>query len=169
VTEAAARLQHMSQPALSHQIVALERELGTPVVNDCARGAPTAEGRAVVADARAAVAAAERVVATGRAVATVAGGQLRIGLRGVHDAGLLAHGAAGLAPPATRRAVALTEVTSADALAELVSSAGPISASGPRRRGGPNRSAWWAGKRFVVAMATPRRGHRGGGGAATGR
>ena len=37
LTKAAATL-HMSQPALSHQIAAIERELGTPVVERLPRG-----------------------------------------------------------------------------------------------------------------------------------
>ncbi|WP_290053544.1 helix-turn-helix domain-containing protein, partial [Amycolatopsis solani] len=53
ITEAAARL-HLSQPALSHQIGALERELGAPVLERLPRGVrPTAAGRAILADARA--------------------------------------------------------------------------------------------------------------------
>jgi len=36
LTKAAAAL-HMSQPALSHQIAAIERELGTPVIERLAR------------------------------------------------------------------------------------------------------------------------------------
>ena len=44
LTRAAAVL-HMSQPALSHQIAALERELGTPVIERRPRGVrPTAAG-----------------------------------------------------------------------------------------------------------------------------
>jgi hypothetical protein len=47
LTSAAAVL-HMSQPALSHQIAALERELGTPVIERRPRGIrPTAAGRPV--------------------------------------------------------------------------------------------------------------------------
>ena len=72
VTEAAARL-HMSQPALSHQLVPLEREVGTTLVQRLARGVrPTVAGRTVEAAARAAQAAAAAVVRVGRAVAAVA-------------------------------------------------------------------------------------------------
>jgi DNA-binding transcriptional LysR family regulator len=58
LTKAAAVL-HMSQPALSHQIAAIERELGTPVIERLPRGIrPTAAGLA--AEARIALAAADR-------------------------------------------------------------------------------------------------------------
>jgi DNA-binding transcriptional LysR family regulator len=69
----------MSQPALSHQIAAIERELGTPVVERLARGVrPTAAGLAAVAEARIALAAADRAVLAGRRVAAGAGGRIRI-------------------------------------------------------------------------------------------
>jgi DNA-binding transcriptional LysR family regulator len=62
LTKAAAAL-HMSQPALSHQIAAIERELGTPVVERLSRGVrPTAAGLAAVAEARIALAAADWVL-----------------------------------------------------------------------------------------------------------
>jgi DNA-binding transcriptional LysR family regulator len=78
LTKAAAVL-HMSQPALSHQIAAIERELGTPVIERLPRGIrPTAAGVAVVAEARVALAAAGRAVMAGRRVAAGAGGRIRI-------------------------------------------------------------------------------------------
>jgi DNA-binding transcriptional LysR family regulator len=78
LTKAAAVL-HMSQPALSHQIAAIERELGTPVIERLPRGIrPTAAGLAVVAEARIALAAAARAVMAGRRVAAGAGGRIRI-------------------------------------------------------------------------------------------
>jgi len=78
LTKAAAAL-HMSQPALSHQIAAIERELGTPVVERLPRGIrPTAAGLAAVAEARIAVAAAGRAVMAGRRVAAGSGGRIRI-------------------------------------------------------------------------------------------
>ena len=52
LTKAAAVL-HMSQPALSHQIAAIERELDTPVIERLPRGIrPTAAGLAAAAEAR---------------------------------------------------------------------------------------------------------------------
>jgi DNA-binding transcriptional LysR family regulator len=78
LTKAAAAL-HMSQPALSHQIAAIERELGTPVIERLPRGIrPTAAGLAAVAEARIAVAAADRAVMAGRRVAAGSGGRIRI-------------------------------------------------------------------------------------------
>ena len=78
LTKAAAAL-NMSQPALSHQIAAIERELGTPVIERLPRGVrPTAAGLAAVAEARIALAAAERVVMAGRRVAAGRGGRIRI-------------------------------------------------------------------------------------------
>jgi len=78
LTKAAAVL-HMSQPALSHQIAAIERELGTPVVERLPRGIrPTAAGLAAVAEARIALAAAGRAVMAGRRVAAGSGGRVRI-------------------------------------------------------------------------------------------
>ena len=78
LTKAAAAL-HMSQSALSHQIAAIERELGTPVVERLPRGVrPTAAGLAAVAEARIAVAAADRAVMAGRRVAAGSGGRIRI-------------------------------------------------------------------------------------------
>jgi len=69
----------MSQPALSHQIAAIERELGTPVVERLPRGIrPTAAGLAAVAEARIALAAADRAVMAGRRVAAGSGGRIRI-------------------------------------------------------------------------------------------
>jgi len=145
VTEAAERL-HMSQPALSHQLAALEREIGTPVVERLPRGVrPTAAGRAIAADARAALEAADRVVATGRTVARGAGGQLRVACAESMTAGLLAP----MLRTWRRRHpdvhLALTELTSADALADTVASGQADIAIGPR----PSR---WDGHLFVIGQ-----------------
>jgi DNA-binding transcriptional LysR family regulator len=78
LTKAAAVL-HMSQPALSHQIAAIEREVGTPVIERLPRGIrPTAAGLAAAAEARIALAAADRAIIAGRRVGVGAGGRIRI-------------------------------------------------------------------------------------------
>ena len=78
LTKAAAVL-HMSQPALSHQIAAIERELGTPVIERLPRGIrPTAAGLMAVAEARIALAAASKVVTSARGAAAGTSGRIRI-------------------------------------------------------------------------------------------
>jgi DNA-binding transcriptional LysR family regulator len=78
LTKAAAVL-HMSQPALSHQIAALERELGTQVIERLPRGVrPTAAGLAAAAEAQVALAAADRAVMAGKRAAAGVGGRIRI-------------------------------------------------------------------------------------------
>ncbi|WP_123736332.1 MULTISPECIES: LysR family transcriptional regulator [unclassified Rathayibacter] len=64
---ATARELHLSQPAVSHQVASLERELGVPLVDRNPAGATlTRYGRALVVHARLAVDAAERAVAAAR-------------------------------------------------------------------------------------------------------
>ncbi|MCZ4602446.1 LysR family transcriptional regulator [Streptomyces sp. Lzd4kr] len=78
VTKAAAAL-HLSQPALSHQIAALERELDTAVVERESRGVRvTAAGMAAVKDARIALTAARRAVEVGRRTGEGQSGRLRL-------------------------------------------------------------------------------------------
>ena len=154
VTEAAARL-HMSQPALSHQLAALERELGTPVVERLPRGVrPTVAGRAVLADARAALAAADRVLATGRAVARGVGGRLRIGCAESMTAGLLAPVLRAWHRQHPDVGIELTELTSADALADLVSSGQADIAIGPRPSTWDGHSGLIGHEEIVATMAT---------------
>jgi DNA-binding transcriptional LysR family regulator len=76
----AARRLFLSQPALSHHLAALEREVGTALLERHPAGArPTAAGRAVEPAARQAVDAARRVVSTGRAAAAGRAGHVRLG------------------------------------------------------------------------------------------
>ena len=78
ITEAA-RLLHSSQPAVSHQIAALERETRTPLLRREARGVTlTPAGRAAVADARRAIDAAASAVRAARATGEAQGGSLRL-------------------------------------------------------------------------------------------
>ena len=75
----AALLLHLSQPAVSHQLAALEREAGTILIRREPRGVKlTPAGRAAVTDARRAIDAAASAVRTARAVGAAAGGSLRL-------------------------------------------------------------------------------------------
>ncbi|NMO55518.1 LysR family transcriptional regulator [Actinoplanes sp. TBRC 11911] len=78
VTRAAAALR-ISQPALSHQILSLEKELGTQVVERLPRGVrPTPAGRAAAQEARSALHHAALAVTIGRKVGRGEAGLLRI-------------------------------------------------------------------------------------------
>ncbi|MCX2953655.1 LysR family transcriptional regulator [Lentzea sp. NEAU-D7] len=78
VTRAAQHL-HLSQPAISHQLVALEREAGTALLIRDRRGVRlTAAGRAALPDARRAVAAADDAIRLARAVGQAVGGTVRV-------------------------------------------------------------------------------------------
>lgn len=75
----AAHLLHSSQPAVSHQLAALERETRTVLLHREPRGVKlTPAGRAAVADARRAVDAAASAVRAARAVGNSSGGSLRL-------------------------------------------------------------------------------------------
>lgn len=79
ITEAA-RLLYLSQPAVSHQLLILEREAGVPLILREARGVRlTPAGRAALADARRAVDAAGAALPAAAAVGRAAGGAIRIG------------------------------------------------------------------------------------------
>lgn len=75
----AAVVLSMSQPALSHQIATIERELGTAVIERLPRGIrPTAAGLAAAAEARVALAAVGKVVNSAKRTAAGTGGRIRI-------------------------------------------------------------------------------------------
>lgn len=125
VTGAAAALHlsqpALSQPALSHQLAQLEREVGTPLLERLPRGVrPTVAGRAVHADAVAALEAAGRVLTTGRTVAAGGAGVLRVACAETMTAGLLAPVLRAAAGATARTRVELTELTSADEIAARV-------------------------------------------------
>jgi len=143
VTKAAALL-HLSQPALSHQLAGLERELGTPLLERLPRGVrPTIAGRAISADARAALAAADRVIAVGRSVAKGTEGRLRIACAESMTAGLLAPVLRSWHRRSPGIQLSLTELASADALGELVETGEADLAVGPE----PTR---WNGELGVI-------------------
>jgi DNA-binding transcriptional LysR family regulator len=132
VTGAAAAL-HMSQPALSHQIAALEKELGTPVVHRLGRGVRvTAAGLAAAQEARIALRAAQQAVRAGRRAGSGEGGRLRIACAETMTAWLLV--------PVLRQwrsrrpgvVLELSEHTSADEMAGLIGAGAADIAVGPR-------------------------------------
>ncbi|GAA2744427.1 LysR family transcriptional regulator [Kitasatospora cinereorecta] len=75
----AAELLHVTQPALSHQIRALERTVGGPLLERLPRGIRlTPMGRAALPHARAALSDAERLQAAARRTAGLDGGELEV-------------------------------------------------------------------------------------------
>jgi DNA-binding transcriptional LysR family regulator len=122
----------VSQPALSHQIAALERELGTPVIHRLGRGVRiTAAGLAAAAEARVALRAAEASIRIGRRVGAGEQGRLRIACAETMTAWLLV--------PVFRTwrvrhpdvSLDLTEHMSADRMVELVKAGTVDLAVGP--------------------------------------
>ncbi|MGW5352648.1 LysR family transcriptional regulator [Streptomyces sp. NPDC004031] len=92
----AAELLHVTQPALSHQIKALERHVGGPLLERLPRGVRlTAMGRAFLPHAELAVRSAAQAERAARAAAGAEGGEIHVAA--VHSV------AAGLLPPAFAR------------------------------------------------------------------
>jgi len=78
ITEAA-RLLHLTQPAVSHQLAELERETRTPLLNRRPRGVSlTPAGTAALPHARRTLEAAASAVRSARAVGDGTGGSLRV-------------------------------------------------------------------------------------------
>ncbi|MET9633961.1 LysR family transcriptional regulator [Lentzea sp. NPDC006480] len=76
----AAEVLHVSQPGLSHQILALERTLGGPLLERLPRKVRlTPAGRMVLPHARASLAHAARVSSTAQRASGVVAGELHIG------------------------------------------------------------------------------------------
>jgi DNA-binding transcriptional LysR family regulator len=154
LTRAAAVL-HMSQPALSHQIAALERELGTAVIERRPRGIrPTAAGLAVAAEARIALSAAERAVIAGRRVAAGAGGRIRIACAETMTAWVLVPVLRSWRRRRPDVELDLKEYTSADQMLEVLLAGGTDVVVGPR----PTRCEEHVellGREEVVVVASP--------------
>jgi DNA-binding transcriptional LysR family regulator len=124
MTRAAAVL-HMSQPALSHQIAAIERELGTPVIERLPRGIrPTAAGLVAVAEARIALAAASKVVTSARGAAAGTSGRIRIACAETMTGWLLAPVLRSWHRRFPEVELDLKEFTSADRMLEVLAEGG---------------------------------------------
>jgi DNA-binding transcriptional LysR family regulator len=157
ISRAAASL-YMSQPALSHQIASLERELGAPVVERLPRGVQlTAAGRAAAEEAQHALAAATRAIQIGRGVASARAGRIRIACAETMTTWLLV--------PVLRQwrsqrpdvQLELSEFTSADAMVKCLEKGRIDIAVGPC----PTRTTAHVsvlGQEEVVVVAPP--GHR---------
>jgi DNA-binding transcriptional LysR family regulator len=154
LTKAAAVL-HMSQLALSHQIAAIERMLGTPVIERLPRGIrPTAAGLAAAAEARSALAAADRAVMAGRRVAAGVGGRIRIAC-----AETMTVWALGPVLRSWRRRfpdveLDLKEYTSADRMLDLLLGGGTDITVGPKPTR-TNEHVEVLGREEVVVVASP--------------
>jgi DNA-binding transcriptional LysR family regulator len=154
LTRAAAVL-HLSQPALSHQIGSIERELGTPVIERLPRGTrPTAAGLAATVEAKAALAAADRAVAAGRGAAAGAGGRIRVACAETMTAWVLAPVLRSWRRQFPGVKVDLSECASADKMLGILLAGEADITVGPR----PSRSTQHAdllGREEIMVVASP--------------
>ncbi|MFF2630631.1 LysR substrate-binding domain-containing protein [Kitasatospora griseola] len=130
-TRAAEQL-HVTQPALSHQVRALESALGGPLLERLPRAVrPTPLGRAVLPHARAVLADAQRLHAAARRTAGLEDGELEVAT--VHSIAL------GILPPVLRAwrrryptvRIRLREYPHADLLRAAMAAGGADLAIGP--------------------------------------
>lgn len=134
---AAAEALNLSQPALSHQVRSLEREVGASVVDRLPRGVRlTAVGAAMLESARLGADAAHRAVALGRAVADGEAGVLRVASAESMTAGLLAPAFATWRRTHPDVGIELSEHASADRLVQELLDGATDLAVGPRPSGG---------------------------------
>jgi DNA-binding transcriptional LysR family regulator len=156
----AALALYVSQPTLSHQVRALEHEIGGPLVERLPRGVrPTPTGEALLPGARAALAAADRARRSARMVLGLEAGELEIATVGTVALGLL--------PPVLRRwrarhrapLVRLEEHRDGRVLAEAVAAGGAELAIGPRPAEwtGPLESLGWEELVVVLPPGDPLR------------
>jgi DNA-binding transcriptional LysR family regulator len=154
LTRAAAAL-HMSQPALSHQIAAIERELGTPAIERLPRGIrPTAAGLAAVAEARIALAAADRAVKTGKKVAAGTAGRVRIACAETMTAWVLLPVLRSWRRRFPDVELDLKEYTSADRMLDVLQAGGADIIVGPRPTR-TNEHTQTLGREEIVIVASP--------------
>jgi DNA-binding transcriptional LysR family regulator len=140
---------------LSHQIAALERELGTPVMERLPRGVrPTAAGLAAAAEARIALAAADRAVLAGRQAAAGASGRIRIACAETMTAWVLVPVLRAWRRRFPEVELDLTEYTSADTMLEALSGGRADITVGPR----PTRTDEHVevlGREEIVVVSSP--------------
>jgi DNA-binding transcriptional LysR family regulator len=145
---------HMSQPALSHQIASLEKELGAQVAERLWRGVRiTAAGRATAEEARVALRAAEQAVKIGQRVARGGAGRIRISCGETMTAWLLLPV---LRQWRSRRPdvhLDLSEFTSIDVMVGLVEAGRTDVAFGPRPTHTDAHVEVFGTEEFVVVAA----------------
>ncbi|WP_108924589.1 LysR family transcriptional regulator [Mycobacterium montefiorense] len=157
VSRAAAAL-FMSQPALSHQIASLEKELGTPVVERLPRGVRvTAAGRAAAQEAQAALSAAARAIHVGKRVAQAGAGSIRISCAETMTTWLLAPVLRQWRSQRPEVQLDLSEFTSADAMVERLEAGVVDIAIGPAPTSTTAHISVF-GKEEIVVVVGP--GHR---------
>jgi DNA-binding transcriptional LysR family regulator len=151
---AAAAALHMSQPALSHQIASLEKELGAPVAERLWRGVRvTAAGRATAEEARVALRAAQQAVQIGQRVARGGAGRIRISCGETMTAWLLLPV---LRQWRSRRPdvhLELSEYSSIDVMVDLVEAGRTDVAFGPRPTRTDAHVEVFGTEEFVVVAA----------------
>ena len=118
---AAARELHLSQPALSHPVRTLERELGAQLLERLPRGVrATTAGEVVVEDARTAIRATVRLVERGREAAVGRVGRLRVGCAETLTSAVMGPVLRDWRASRPEVTIELTEASSADVLADHV-------------------------------------------------
>jgi DNA-binding transcriptional LysR family regulator len=154
----AATMLHISQPALSHQIAALEEEVGTAVIERLPRGIrPTAAGIAATAEARIALAAAGRALTEGRRVAAGYAGQVRIACAETMAAWVLAPLLDGWRRQFPGVKLDLREYASTERMMDTLLAGMTDVAVGPRPASADGRIEV-LGREEIVAVSSP--GHR---------
>jgi DNA-binding transcriptional LysR family regulator len=151
---AAAAVLHMSQPAMSHQIASLEKELGVPVAERLWRGVRiTAAGRATAEEARVALRAAEQAVEIGRRVAHADAGKIRISCAETMTVWLLLPVLRQWRSRRPNVYLELSEFTSADTMLELLEAGRTDVTFGPRPTRTTDSHIEVFGKQEVVVVA----------------
>jgi DNA-binding transcriptional LysR family regulator len=160
---AALRL-YVSQPTLSQQVRALEREIGGPLVERLPRGVrPTPAGEALLPAARAALAAAERARRSARMVLGLEAGELEIATVGTVALGLLPSVLRRWRARHRARIVRLHEHRDAPLLAEAVAEGSADIGIGPRPEewSGPLEPLGWEELVVILPSADPLRAGQG--------
>jgi DNA-binding transcriptional LysR family regulator len=153
-TTAAARL-HVSQPGLSHQIQALERQLGGPLLERLSRGVRlTPAGRTALPHARASLAHAERARAGALRASGVDAGELHVGTLFSISVGILPMALRAWRSQYPDVQVRLVEFRRSDDLIAAMEAGRADVAVGPTPAGWPGPARDIGPEEFVVAAAT---------------